>query len=548
MKKHTTNHRRGTSLADARAHAADHRAYGRRSFLRTLGLGGAATVAAANLPAAGLFNFPLASALNEEFSDRKLVLIRLKGGNDGLNTFVPLYDFDRYRQLRPSLAHPDNRLLDLSADFAMPDAMAALQPLWNNERMRVVNSVGYPDHNLSHFTGADIMGSGSSNVAENGDGWLARYYVDQNPDYRTDPDGHPPAVKIGGPTSVVFNDADKIDISANFNSADRLESLAQTGRLYDNTNAPDDCYYGDQVIFLRTIANSASLYGTAIAGAYENSVTEADYTSSLGEQLRLVARLIKGGLRTQLYLVTLDGFDTHVGQNGGGGHLDLLENLSTAVAAFYADLAAGDREREVLAMTYSEFGRRVEENGVAGTDHGTALPVMFFGPALAGSGFHGRNPDLNDLDATGNLRFGTDFRSLYATLLDRWLCIDSGTVDGILGASYPRVDGLGFDCSTTSVFGGAAAGAGQLTHSIVGTGGDAYRITFSLPRGTRVDIDVVTLSGQRLRQLGGRRFPAGEHTIDFRLPELNGRSALLAYGLRAEGRRYGGKFLAGTVR
>jgi len=545
MKTNTNNLRPGTSLKDKDAHAADHRNYGRRNFLRTLGLGGAATLAAGKLPATSLFDFPLATALNGNFSDRKLVLIRLKGGNDGLNTIVPLYALDRYRAVRPTLAVPENELIGLNTNFGIPQAMNAVKPLWDGNKMRVVNSVAYADQSLSHFTGADIMASGNSDLAENGDGWLARYYVSQNPDYRTDTSGDPPAVKIGGPTSVLFNDSDKIDISANFANANRLEDLASSGVLYNNQDAPDDCYYGDQVLFLRTIANAATLYTTAIADAYQNSTTEADYTTSLGEQLRLVARLIKGGLKTQLYLVTLDGFDTHVGQNGGGNHPGLLEDMSKAVAAFYEDLSAGNKDEEVLSMTYSEFGRRVEENGVGGTDHGSALPVMFFGPALGGSGTHGLNPDLNDLDPVGNLRFGTDFRSLYATVLENWLCIDGGTVNDILGGDYDRLDELGLECDATST-GFVPTNTSGLRHRVIARSALAYELELILPRATRLEVDVVALSGLRLQRLGGRLYPAGTHRLAFTLPQLRGHVAAVAYSVRANGRRYGGKFVAGV--
>ncbi|MEO0735146.1 MAG: twin-arginine translocation signal domain-containing protein, partial [Bacteroidota bacterium] len=206
--KSKKNHRRGYDLSDPRAHQNDHQNWSRRGFLRTLGLAGATSVGLSALPLSGLYGFPLATLLDGARDNRKLVLIRLKGGNDGLNTIVPLFDYDRYANLRPRLRHPRNELIGLDADFAMPDLMSNLQPLWAEDKMRVVNSVGYPDHSLSHFTGADIMASGDNNIEENGDGWLARYYVNQNPDYRTDPPPVPPAIKIGGPTSILFNDLD----------------------------------------------------------------------------------------------------------------------------------------------------------------------------------------------------------------------------------------------------------------------------------------------------------------------------------------------------
>ena len=470
--------RQGADLKDKKAHMEDHQSWSRRNFLQTIGLAGATSFSLNAMPLTGLFGFPLAGALNDELTDRKLVLIRLKGGNDGLNTIVPLYNYDLYRNFRPSLGHLESDLLNLNEDFAIPTAMSDIKPLWDNGQMRVVNSVGYPNHNLSHFTGADIMASGNNNVGENGDGWLARYYTNLNPDYIENPSSAPPAIKIGGPTSILFNDENKVDISANFATAENLTELVETGAIYNNTTAPDDCYYGEQVLFLRTIANAASIYSTAIFEAYNNSVTEAEYTSSLGEQLKLVARLIKGGLQTQLYLVTLDGFDTHVGQNGVANHKGLLEDLSKAVNDFYLDLNLGNKDNEVLSMTYSEFGRRVMENGFSGTDHGTALPVMLFGPALEGSDTHGKNPDLNDLDTAGNLKFGTDFRSIYATILENWLCISPELVDQILGDSYERLNDLGFDCMATSI--NPQVRLTSFKHAITPLGGGQYQLNIEL--------------------------------------------------------------------
>lgn len=531
--------RRGASTHDAQAHAADHLRYDRRAFLRRIGLGGAVCLTAGSLPATGLFDFPLAAALNASGGDRKLVLIRLKGGNDGLNTIVPLYALDAYRAARPTLAHAESSLLSLNTDFGVPPSMADARSLWSAGRMRVVNGVGYDDSSLSHFTGADIVASGNDNPDENGDGWLARYYVSQNPDYRVDPAEHPPAVKIGGPTSVLFNDPDKVDISANFANADRLEELANRGQLFDAANPPDDCYHGDQVSFLRTVFNASELYSTAIATAYRESTTEAEYRGTLGEQLRLVARLIKGGLRTQFYLVTLDGFDTHVGQ--AGAHEDLLADLSGAVRAFYDDLDAGNQSEDVLTMTYSEFGRRVDQNASGGTDHGTAMPVLFFGPALGGSGAHGGRPDLQDTDPNGNLRPTVDFRSLYATVLEQWFCLDVGAVNDILGTNYPRLSDLGFVCGTNSV--NAVSLAPAIGHRVLPAGGAGYVLEIDLERTTRLAVAIVTLDGKQLRRLPPRSYATGNHQIPFTLPEVGGRVALLAYTLLTDQGRHGGRFM-----
>ncbi|MEM7574708.1 MAG: DUF1501 domain-containing protein [Bacteroidota bacterium] len=535
--------RSGTTLQDRRAHAQDHESWSRRGFLRTIGLAGASSFGLASLPLTGLYGFPLAQAMSTANTNRKLVLIRLKGGNDGLNTIVPLYQYNDYQNFRPSLHHTPGQLIDLNEDFAMPTAMQNLQPLWEGGQMRVLNSVGYPDHNLSHFTSADIMASGNSNVAENGDGWLARYYTALNPDYIENPPLTPPAIKIGGPTSILFNDENKVDISANFVNAARLEEVASTGINFNAEEAPDECYYGDQVIFLRTIANAAARYSQAIFDAYTEGSNEVEYTSSLGEQLKLVARLIKGGLDTQLYLVTLDGFDTHVGQNGGGNHLGLLEDLSTAVQQFYQDLDAGNKDEEVLAMTYSEFGRRVQENSVSGTDHGTSLPILFFGPALNGSDTHGLNPDLTNLDVAGNLQLGTDFRSVYATVLENWLCIDPDTVDQVLGENYERLPDLGLSCGPVSTFQPTATSNALIT-SIAPLGGGQYRIDFVLPQVSMVQLEIFTLSGQRLMTYPSQRFPAGPNQVPLDLSRLPVGTVPLVYRLQAGGRVVSKQFVA----
>lgn len=528
-----TSPRRGSDLRHPSAHARDHQAWSRRGFLRTIGLAGATTVGLSSLPLTGLFGSPLTSLLSGATDGRKLVLIRLKGGNDGLNTFVPLYDFDRYADRRPTLHVPQAELIGLDADFAVPRALEDLVPLWSDGRMKVVNSVGYPDSSLSHFTGADIVASGNSDPAENGDGWLARYYTTLNPDYRTDPPDVPPAIKIGGPTSILFNDADKVDISANFATPDGLEELAATGRRFNDLLPPDDCYHGEQVSFLRSVGNAAYRYSSAIFDAYNAGENGVDYTSSLGEQLRLVARLIKGGLPTQLYLVTLDGFDTHVGQDGS--HPDLLRDVSEAVSQFYTDLALDGADEDVLTMTYSEFGRRVEQNGFGGTDHGTALPVMFFGPALAGNGFLGDRPDLDDLDATGNLRFGTDFRSLYATVLEDWFCLPAADVDALLGADYDRVTGMGFACGPTTSTGSPLGPGSHLTTSVAQTGAGRYRITVDLPRSARMRVELFTISGQQLLSVADAHYPAGTQQLDFSLVHLPIESVPLVYTVSLNG-------------
>ncbi len=442
------NNLSGESLMHGKAHNQAHSKWSRRHFLHTMGIMGGGTLTLSGLPVASLGLSPLAIAGHAglENSDRVLVMIRLKGGNDGLNTLIPTFDYGTYASNRPNIAIPENQTIQLNPEFAVQTAMQPLMELWNTGQMKVVNSVGYEDPNLSHFESIDIWSTGNRDTSTHRSGWLGRYYTQANPDYIDNPSPIPPAVKIGGADSLLFFDDNQADLGFNVGSANELSAIGDSGTVFDLNANTDPCYYGEQVEFLRTMANSTFRYAEVISDAYNEGTNAVDYQNQLGQQLSIVSRLIKGGLGTKLYLVTLDGFDTHVDQLNS--HRNLMEDLSGAVASFYEDLKVDGLESDVLTMTFSEFGRRVKQNASNGTDHGTAAPVMLFGPGLNGSDILGDNPNLNDLDNNENLKYGTDFRSLYASVLEYWLCLEPSAVDQILGQSYTRMD-LGLECQST---------------------------------------------------------------------------------------------------
>jgi len=437
--------RHGAALEHGAAHGQDHKRWSRRNFLSGLGLAGGSMVLG-NMPITSLAASPLGFMLNAGLSDRVLVLIRLNGGNDGLNTIIPLDQYGVYQANRPQIAIPESQVINLTAETGMHTNMADLTPLWNEGKMKVVNSVGYENHNLSHFRSTDIWHSASDANVLDQSGWLGRFLENEYPDYLTNAPENPPAVQIGSPGSILFNGMAENNPSYGVltNNPEQLAEIAATGRLYD-VDSLGDCHYDDQLVYLRSIANTTFQYAGVINEAFENSTTDADYPNTLGDQLSLIARLIKGGLQTKFYMVTLGGFDTHAGQLND--HAQLLDNLSKSVNAFYEDLAVGGKDKDVLSMTYSEFGRRVQQNASNGTDHGTAAPVMIFGEGLNGNGIVGDNPNLSDLDPNDNLKYATDFREIYATVLENWLCIEPDLVDNILGKSFDRIDELGLTCN-----------------------------------------------------------------------------------------------------
>lgn len=498
----------GSALEHGKAHERDHQVWGRRSFLRSLGIVGGSSIFLGSTTLSAMTS-PLAWALSLTETDHILVLIRLKGGNDGLNTIIPVFDYGTYQSLRPNIRIPQSELIGLSNEFGMPNTMQAVNPLWQEGKMKVVHSVGYPDQNLSHFRSSDIWASASDADVVDSSGWLGRYLMQLYPDYLMNPPAIPPAIQIGGVGNLAFNDTNNVNISVSVNDPNELYEIAQNGQLYDLSNLPD-CLYGDQLGYMRAVTNSTFIYAEDIKQAYDAGANGVEYGPNLGRQLAIVARLIKGGLGTKLYMVTLDGFDTHAGQSNS--HPALLTELATSVKAFYDDLALGNKAKDVLSMTISEFGRRLEQNASGGTDHGAAAPVMMFGEGLNGNGFVGTAPDLQNLDNAGNLVFGTDFREIYATVLENWLCVDAATVNEVLGRNFSRIS-LGLSCMSPTAIEGIAAPS--IKHKVQYISSQQVLIHYTLPASDFVKVDVFNLLGQPVSTLFSGYQTSGEYQVAF---------------------------------
>ncbi len=498
----------GSKISDGSSHSKAHQTWNRRSFLQALGLSGGASMLLGKLPLHASSATPLGNALDQLENDRILVVVRLKGGNDGLNTIVPMYDYDTYAQNRSTIKIEENAVVDLNTDFAIPDYMDSLEAVWNDGKMKVVHGVGYPDQNLSHFRSSDIWAS-SSDVSENVDsGFLGRHFENEYPDFLVSPPEVPPAIQIGSIGNLLFDGTDGTGYSFSVANPEQLYQVAQNGWLHDVQDTPD-CYYGDQVGFLRGIANTTFLYASVINDAYTSASNDVEYDDmELANQLSIVARLIKGGLGTKVYMVTLNGFDTHA--NEPEQHQALMTDLANSISNFYEDISNGGFDNDVLTMTISEFGRRVEQNASDGTDHGSSAPVMLFGPALNGNGFVGDHPSLTDLDDAGNMDFTTDFRQVYASVLEHWLCIDADVVDELLlGVVYERLT-LGLDCIGVSVDEFAMK---DFKHEArYSSGGEIY-IHYVLPRAMSINIQIYNIMGQSVAQLINERQLAGEQNI-----------------------------------
>lgn len=388
-------------------------------------------------------NSPLLQSLTGANNDHVLVLVQLSGGNDGLNTLIPLEFYSDYTRIRPNIAIPENRVLALDNNLTagLHPSFTGLQQMYNEEKLCAIQAVGYPSANGSHFRSMDIWLTGSDTNQYLSTGWAGRYLNQQYPNYPigfpndTMPD--PLALQIGSVLSPVFLsptgfDALAIDESLNFyNLIDAIQDPVP--------NTPS----GVELTYLRTVAKQTNKYAEVISVAASKVTQQSAYPANnyLAAQLKAVAKLVAGGLKTKIYMVSMGGFDTHAGQvNGGnpltGNHSALLKQVSDAITAFSKDLKFLGVSQRVLGMTFSEFGRRMQSNGSLGTDHGAAQPVFLFGESVK-QGVLGKNPSIPaNTAAIDNVPMQYDFRSVYSTILRDWFCLPPNDVETVLLKNY----------------------------------------------------------------------------------------------------------------
>jgi uncharacterized protein (DUF1501 family) len=393
--------------------------YSRRDFLiRGLyGLGvGAALPLVLSRTSAALAAQALEGTSVERYPERILVVIELSGGNDGLNTVVP-YGDPAYYRARPKLGIPEREVLKAADGFGFHPSMVGFERLYKDGHLAVVHGCGYEHPSLSHFSSMGFWHTGMPNAGEPL-GWLGRladerYTASERNVIVNLGTSQSLAVRSRKHSPLVFQDPARFRRQGT--DAEK-EALAALSRSHGSSNAALD--------FLLSTAQNAEESSDFVRQATAGYRTTVDYGTGggLGGNLQRVAALIAAGMATRLYYVTYAGnsFDTHVQQ--ADLHSRLLMYTADAVRGFIADLERIGRADEVAVMIFTEFGRRVEENGSLGTDHGTATPMFVVGKGVKG-GFYGRHPSLTDLD-DGNMKMTTDFRSVYATMMEEWLGYD----------------------------------------------------------------------------------------------------------------------------
>ncbi len=495
MCKHDHGHGRvGSRLADGDAHSHDHNAWSRRDFLGQMGLTAAAgTLALSGVPVRAFARSPFLGKLASIETDKILVILQLSGGNDGLNTVIPFRN-DDYFNARPSLAVRDSLALD--GDFGLHPSMDPLTGLFGDGKMGIVHTVGYPDPDLSHFRSTDIWMTGGDGSGVNEFGWAGQYLDSEFPEFVDSPTDYPLAVQLGGGAPLLFQ-GPASQMGMSIQSMELFDRLATTANLYSLDGLPDN-RQGGEMAFLRSVANGSFRYADAIQEASSSGGNSVEYITPnpLAEQLAAVASLIRGGLGTKIYHVSLGSFDTHASQ--ANTHANLLRQLAEAVSSFTQDLASDGLDERVLVMSFSEFGRRIQQNGSGGTDHGTAAPLFLFGPTVQG-GFHGTAPDLTNLDATGNLAFGTDFRSVYGSVLQEWFGLDTSDVASVLGGSFPILNLIQSSTGTGSESLGELPGTLSLSHPYPNPARGIAAFDFAMDKPSAAQLELFDLLGRRVK-------------------------------------------------
>ncbi len=414
----------------------------RREFLRMTGSGLGLLAFSAYAPRF-LTDAAAANVPAPEKDKRILVLVQLAGGNDGLNTVVPYTD-DLYYKLRPRLALQDpNALHKLNDSVAFAPPCGALADLAKEGKFAVLQNVGYPNPNRSHFRSSEIWETASDADTFLSDGWVGRYLDNccegaPADAHANDPVGVHSTLTL--PQTFFAKDPkDYFGISGNFRGnqrqRQRKDRTAFKPLLDEFAQAPAT---GDMGNFLSHTLMDALVTEKRVQQILDAYQTTAAYpTGPLGQSLKRVASLIAAGLETRVYFCQQTGYDNHANQLNT--HQRLLGDLSDSLAAFQADLVAHGLDKQVLTMTFSEFGRRPYENDAQGTDHGTAAPLFVMSGALKQGGVIGDAPDLN-IPTKGDLTYKIDFRQVYATVLDKWLETPPETV---LGQKFTELPFLG---------------------------------------------------------------------------------------------------------
>jgi uncharacterized protein (DUF1501 family) len=444
--------------------------------------------------------------------DRKLVLVQLNGGNDGLNMVIPISQYDNLANARGNILVQQSQILKLTDETGFHPSMAEITNLYKEGKVQIIQGVGYPNPNLSHFRSKDILLSASdSNVIENS-GWMGRLFSNQFPDY---PAGypnanqpHPIALTIGSTSSAICQSE-----LANYSSV--LTNLSSSySNSSDNISYPETPF-GNELRFLTTMMEQTESYLSVIKAAAAKAknlslLYPATGQNSLADQLKIVANLIAGGLKTQIYVVSLGGWDTHslqvtsLADKLTGAQPTLLSKVSKAIVAFEDDLKLMGKADEVIGFVFTEFGRRIKSNDSLGTDHGTTWPAILFGSKV-NPGIIGKNPVIPAIvGKSDNLPLQNDFRSIYASIYKQWFNIEDQGITQLLGRSFPEITVI----NTSTAIHTSGLEALKTIRLWPNPVGESAQFSFESD-GNSTQLLIYSINGQLIRSFPPKKYPNG---------------------------------------
>lgn len=476
-----------------------------------------------------LANSQLLQAISASCSDKILVLVQLSGGNDGLNTIIPLDQYTTMSSVRSNILIPENQVMATSRYDAtgFHPSLSGLHELFESNTFSIVQGCSYNNPDFSHFRATDIWMSGSDSNQFLKTGWMGRSMDEVHPNF---PEGYPSeentdpvAIQMGSTVPLAME-----GVNGSFGLA--VTNIEKDYALLSGFGDPaPDTLAGCHLDYIRKVAVDADKYNARIleAAANQSSNLSNKYGSGrLSTQLKNVARLIKGGMSTQVYMVTLNGFDNHANQTESdtttGVHADLLTQLDEAITGFQDDLQLMGINDRVTGLIFSEFGRRINSNGSNGTDHGTAMPVMLFGTELIGD-MYGTNPTLTGEDGRplDNVPMQRDYRSVYYSVLKDWFCLSDMQIEEVFGNETYDYIPLFKEGSITANQDDLDAfnRTNRLASVYPQPMNSSASVSFNT-RGGHVLVEVIDVLGNRVETLVDKKLSPGAHSVVFERKNL----------------------------
>jgi uncharacterized protein (DUF1501 family) len=491
------------------------------------------------------------SFLNEvamkSLNDRVLVLIELHGGNDGLNMVIPMNQYGSYYNLRPNIAIPqtgprqyiplDNTQPDNKKVGLHPDMVGA-KAMYDNGHMALIQNVSYANNNASHFRSRNIWHMGVDYDGYENSGWMGRYLEHYYPGYPinypnpTNPD--PLAIEIGTGVSLAFHRSQGIPAGLSIENPNAFYDLINSVGVASPANFPNT-HAGDEIEYMMQVEQQSNGYAQRLKDVYDAGANSStvypdlypylapanDLDNPLAPQLKIIARLLSGGIGTKVFLCRIGGFDTHAnqvetGNTTMGKHAALMYHVSSAVKAFFDDLQNLGLADRVMAMTYSEFGRRAASNASFGTDHGNAAPMMVFGTCL-NPGVYGENPDLSNLQ-NNNIQMQYDYRQVYSSVIKDWFGATNAAISEVQFEDYmdSRIDYVECkDLSTAEIF-----KENLWMNCYPNPTSQEISVEYYLHRAGHVEIELLDVTGRSLKRVVDRNANQGKHSVDVDMSKL----------------------------